>query len=225
MRISYSAVKRHVVASFCVSVVVSSGLLIGCVTSLYRINANASNSLDANLKPIAELSDMRVLQSDTRLQLRRIQALHDPAVTSAGIERIQQNKVLLQKAWSRYYPDGVSSGEEQAAAEKIRIRLVDYASTVDDALFALHAQNNADLGVVTNRLAEVVTDIDAEEARAIHANLAQATRFVHDSDTVFRRSLLTLGSIAGLGLVLQAGMLMFVFRVARSARRAALSCV
>jgi methyl-accepting chemotaxis protein len=116
-------------------------LIIGgsALVGIKTLSDNGISMFNSNMMPIMNLSDVRASVIDIRLQLRRAQAFHSEAVTQEQIKRIDKIQTNLLKSWDKYYPDGISSAEEEATANRLSREIKDFLPIVARILEKMQA--------------------------------------------------------------------------------------
>ena len=156
---------------------------------LAKLNSFVNAAYSGNTVPIVQLNEIRADQLDIRLRLRRDQVFHDDhekvqqsaQVIRADIERLNSN-------WKQYYPDGISSGEERAVADKISAGLPQYVQLADEAVaaFGNPSGDPAAAGDLVNRNATAGQALGDLITQDIDLNAGQAKEFVRASESTFK---------------------------------------
>jgi methyl-accepting chemotaxis protein len=199
------SIKFKINLAFGVCIMLMAGIGLFSIFGLSRLNSNMADSYTGNTVPIGDLSDVREASLDIRLQLRLALAFHDQGRSATALDAIHNDQDRISKAWSHYYPNGISSDEEHEIADRIKNALLPFNAAVDEASAALRSGN---YDAAEAMIAKVPTPGDSlkdalNQDAAI--NLTQARQFADSSDAVFRRilwiaiSLLAGGVFFGVG--------------------------
>ncbi|MGU7775726.1 methyl-accepting chemotaxis protein [Burkholderia sp. MR1-5-21] len=206
------SIKFQIVLAFgvCVALMVTLGGF--GVYGLSKMNANMSDAYTGNTVPINDLSDMRAAQFTMRLALRRIQVLHDPGRTKASIEEIRAAEERASKAWTDYYPAGISSDKEREIADGIKNVLPQFMSRTDAAVAAVGAGNYDTAGSLIEDLAPSATSLSKLLDDDAALNLVQAKQFADDSESTFRTILWIAIALICAGAVVATGVSIYLMR-------------
>ncbi|AXL53747.1 membrane protein [Paraburkholderia caffeinilytica] len=206
-------IKFKIILAFGACVILTTAIGLFGAFGLSRLNSNIADGYSGNTVPIADLSDLREASLDIRLQLRRIQVLHDQKETTTEIETIRSDLERVDKAWNHYYRDGISSDKEREVAEKIKTALTQLKATTDEALVALRA---GDYGAAAPLVEKVsVPGLALRDALNENStlNLAQAKQFTDDSASTFKTILWVAIVLLGMGVVVALGASAYLLRV------------
>ncbi|MEM5316963.1 methyl-accepting chemotaxis protein [Paraburkholderia sp. JHI869] len=167
---------------------------------LSRLNSNVSDSYEGNLLPILDLVDMRAAQLEMRLQVRRAQSLRDATQTKASIDRIHAAQDRLDKSWSDYYPNRVSSDREREIADTIKNLLPQFRAGVDAEITALESANYDAVSTLVDKYSDTSNATSKSLDDDVAENRRQAKESVDDSEATF--SMIHWVSVALIGLAL-----------------------
>ncbi|WP_118178572.1 methyl-accepting chemotaxis protein [Paraburkholderia phosphatilytica] len=158
------------------------------IFGLAKLNGFLRDSYTGNVMPIIDLNEVRAAQLDIRLRARRIATLHDASAVETEQKGIQDNLARIDKAWSDYYPSGVTSADERVVADKLNAALPDLKQYVTE-VSAAGAGNAEALEAIIERhqaAAAAFTDLIAQD---VVINQTGAKEFTEQSESVFHRTL------------------------------------
>ena len=178
-------IRIKIIFAFGACVVLMAAIGLFGILGLSRINSNVINGYVGNTVPISDLSEVRVAQLNVRLLLRRIQVFRDPAKTAEYAAAIATSFEQLNKSWNHYYSSGISSDKEREIAERIKDTLPRFTASTNQALAAANAGNFEAAGTAIEDVLSVSSSMNNALDEDAALNLAQAKRFVDDSDTTF----------------------------------------
>jgi len=195
------SIKFKIVLAFglCLALIVAIGVF--GQFGLSRLNSNVNDSYEGNLLPILDLADMRAAQFEIRLQVRRAQSLHDAAQTKASIDRIHAAQDRLNKGWSDYYPNRVSSDKEREIADSIKNLLPQFKAGVDEQVTALEAGNYDAVSTLVEKYSETTNANSKSLDDDIAENRRQAKQSVTDSEATFGTIRWIAIALIGMGIV------------------------
>jgi len=205
-------IRFKIILAFSACVILMAAIGLFGISGLSRLNANIADGYTGNTVPIADLSDLREASMDIRLQLRRIQVFHDQEQTNAAIEQIHGDMERVNKAWSHYYPDGISSDKERELADRIKNALSQFKASTDEAVTAVGTGNyDGAAQLVEKGATSGVTLTDALNQDSA-LNLVQAKEFTDDSESTFRTILWTAIVLLGVGAIVALGASAYLLR-------------
>jgi len=194
-------IKFKIAIAFGACVILMAGIGLFSLFGLSKLNSNIADSFSGDTVPISDLSDVREVSLDIRLQLRLMQVLHNQGKSASSIEQVHNDLERLNKAWNHYYPDGISSDKEREIADRIKNALPAFKAAVDEAVAAFSAGN---YDAATSAIDKVTAPGDAmKEALNLDAtiNLVQAQQFSDDSESTFRKILWSAIALLGAGVI------------------------
>ena len=207
------SVRFKLLAAFglCLALLLATGAF--GVTGLIRLNSNMNEAYTGNTLPIVQLAELRAVQLDARLQLRRAQLVKDdPAKAAAFIEALRKDMDQINSSWKKYYPDGITSEEERRIASKFNEGLPQFNAAMNDTASALQA-GQADKAVqIIDRQAAASTEMGDLLAQDIAVNVAQAKDFAADSETTYHRILVVAIALVCAGFAVGVGMCWYLLR-------------
>ncbi|MDN7179156.1 methyl-accepting chemotaxis protein [Caballeronia sp. SEWSISQ10-4 2] len=196
--------------SLCVTLIGVIGLF--GTLGLSRLDSNMIDSYSGNTVPIGDLSNVRAAQLKIVLQLRRIQVLRDPGKTAESAEAIRAAFERLYKAWNHYYPDNVSSDQQQQISEQIKNTLPRFATVTSEAIAAASAGNFDSASSAIEKVIPVGTAISAALDQITALKLIQAKQFSDDSESMFKTVRWITITLVGVGIVVAIGASIYLLR-------------
>ncbi|RKR31363.1 MULTISPECIES: methyl-accepting chemotaxis protein [Paraburkholderia] len=194
----------------CVALMATIGMF--GVFGIARLNAAVKDSYVGNTLPIMDLNEIRAAQLDIRLQLRRIQVFHDPARTAASISKMRSDLESIDRTWSHYYPDSVTSDEERVIAEKIKSALPEFRDMTNGIFSTIGSGNYEAAGEMIDRQAAFSSALTDSVSQDIAVNQNQAKQSTVDSEATFRVILGIALALVSLGIVLAIGVSVYLLR-------------
>jgi methyl-accepting chemotaxis protein len=195
------SVKFKIVTAFGVCVLLMAAIGGFGLYGLSKMNSAMEASYTGSTVPIANLAEARAAQLEIRWQLRRLQVLHDPSQTKAGIELTRAALKRIDDSWNRYYPDGISSDRERQIAEGIKNTLPQFKNTTNDALAALDAGNYDALPALVDKQTEVADALMKGLSDDLSLNLSESKVFADDSESTFHLIRWVAIALLGIGIV------------------------
>lgn len=201
MKNLFQTIKFKIILAFGACVILMATIGLFGALGLSKLNTNITEGYAGNTVPIADLSDLREASMDIRLQLRRIEVFHDREQTSVATEQIHRDMERVNKAWSHYYPAGVSSDKEHEVADRIKDALSRFVGLTDEALAAFGTGNydGAAQLVETGSVAGGAMTEALNQDSAL--NVVQAKESVDDSQSTFRTILWIAIALLGAGVI------------------------
>ncbi|MDC6209464.1 methyl-accepting chemotaxis protein [Ralstonia solanacearum] len=195
----------------CIALLAISGAF--AVRGLIRLNGNITDAYTGNTIPIAQLADMRAMQIDVRLQLRRAQVFKDDAgkVTTA-VQAIRTDMDRVNSVWKQYFPDSITSDKEREIATKINEALPRFIEGVNKSLDVMRAGNLDGAAQVINGNTAIGESITEGLEQDIAVNLEQAKDFMTDSAATYQSILLVTIVLVCAGVAVAAGMSWYLLR-------------
>ncbi|MDD7799871.1 methyl-accepting chemotaxis protein [Ralstonia solanacearum] len=195
----------------CIALLAISGAF--AVRGLIRLNGNITDAYTGNTIPIAQLADMRAMQIDVRLQLRRAQVFKDDAgkVTTAA-QAIRTDMDRVNSVWKQYFPDSITSDKEREIATKINEALPRFIEGVNKSLDVMRAGNLDGAAQVINGNTAIGESITEGLEQDIAVNLEQAKDFMTDSAATYQSILLVTIVLVCAGVAVAAGMSWYLLR-------------
>ncbi|MBN3752325.1 HAMP domain-containing protein [Paraburkholderia sp. Tr-20389] len=206
------SVKFKIALAFGVCMIVVVAIGIFGVFGVSRLNSIVKESYTGNTVPIGDLSELRAAHLEIRLVFRRIQVFHEPAHTQAGIEAIRVAQERMNKAWTHYYPNGISSAKEREIADGIQSLLPQFASATEASLAALRSGDTSAASAAIDKHAQISNSLSKLIEDDVALNFVQAREFTDVSESTFKSILwLAIGLVSG-GVVIAAGAYMYLLR-------------
>ncbi|HKR45658.1 MAG TPA: methyl-accepting chemotaxis protein [Paraburkholderia sp.] len=209
-------IRFKIILAFGVCIVFMVAIGVFGVYGLSRLNSNMSDSYSGNLMPIAQLSDTRAAQLNIRAKIRRMQAARSQATVSQTMPSVETDLADMDKAWNAYYPAGISSDKERDIAERLARDLTDFRKQINDIVSALNVGNFDNAGELIDKsfvTADAVTKGLADDAAL---NVAQASQFENDSDSVFRATRWIAIALVTTGVFVATGVSIYLLRAISS---------
>ena len=194
----------------CVSLTAIVGLF--GVYGLSQMNSAFEDAYSQSTLAIANLSEVRASQLDSRLQLRRNLYFRDLQKTKIADENIRADWQRIEKAWSDYYPNGITSEKERSIADEINNLLPQIKASTDSAVAAMSVGNyDAAAPLVEDqaRFAEPMQNLIREDTVL---NMADAKRSADDSGSMFRKLLWITVSLVGVSIALALSVSIYLVR-------------
>lgn len=178
--------------------------------SLYgmsKLSDNMQTSYSGNTLPISQLAGVRANVLNTRRVLWMIQATQETHETS----KVRDAVTAIEKAWSSYYPNGVSSGGERAIAENIETQLTQFRAAVQEELALIEKGDfQSSAGFQQNTLSPLGDRLTDLISRDVQLNVEQAKNFAADSAVRNGQLMWVLGLIVIVGVVIAIGASMYL---------------
>ncbi len=206
------SIRFKIVLAFGVSVALMAAVGAFGIYGMSKMNSNMYDAYTGSTVPLGDLSEVRAAQLEIRLQLRRIQALHDPSQTKACIELIRGALERLDKRWSHYYLDGVSSGKEREITDGIKSVLPQFKAVTDDVIAALNADNYDAAAALIEKSVQIGDSLDKGITDDVALNLLQAKQFAEDNESTFRSIRWIAIALVGTGVLAAIGMSGYLLR-------------
>ncbi|KAE8753839.1 HAMP domain-containing protein, partial [Paraburkholderia madseniana] len=206
------SVKLKIILAFgaCIALMIAIGLF--GAAGLYRLNSNMNKAYFDNTVAIGQLSDVRAAQLNIRVKLRRIQLTRAADDISKTLPGIEANLATMSKAWSDYYPAGISSDKERQIADRIAPIINKFTSNTSDVITLLEAGNfdaATELSTRAAALADSLTQALNDDATL---NMAQAKLSADDSNATFRTLLWIVVALVGVGVIIATGVTAYLLR-------------
>ena len=195
------SIKFRIFSTLAVCVVLMVAIGTFGVFGLSRLNSNLHRAYTGNTVPIVELTEISALAVSIRLQMRRIQAEHDPVRTRSGVDDIRVQQSRLDTIWNRYYEKSITSDKERIIAERIRGVLPQFRAGVNDVVTAMGSGDHDAASAVIDRLSPTANLLRQALQEDIALNVEQAKSFVDDSESTFRNILWIAIGLIGVGVL------------------------
>ena len=198
------SIKFRIFSTLAVCVVLMVAIGTFGVFGLSRLNSNLHRAYTGNTVPIVELTEISALAFSIRLQMRRIQAEHDPVRTRSGVDDVRVQQSRLDTIWNRYYEKSITSDKERIIAERIRGVLPQFRAGVNDVVTAMGSGDHDAASAVIERLSPTANLLRQALQEDIALNVEQAKSFVDDSESTFRNILWIAIGLIGVGVLVAA---------------------
>lgn len=179
---------------------------------LCQLSSNMSASYSAIVVPVVNLSDMRAAQLDVRAGLTRIWVSRSHEEAAKTLPDVEVALATLDKAWSAYYPAGVSGDEERVAAHTIAYDLASFESQTSAAMSALKEGNFDKAGDLINRSSDLSNSLTQAIDDDTRINVTQARQYSADGNSMFRTLLWMTIDLVGLGVLVVMGVSLYLLR-------------
>ncbi|RKF35779.1 methyl-accepting chemotaxis protein [Paraburkholderia fungorum] len=206
------SIKFKIVLAFGVCLALTAAVGAFGMQGLWKMNLAMSRAYSQNTVAIADLSEVRASQIDSRLQLRRILYFRNPEKTETAKEIIRADWQRIDNAWSEYYPGGVSSDRERAIADGINNLLSQLKSSTDSAVAAMSAGNYDAAAPLVEDQAQIAESIQKLINDDAALNRADAKQAAEDGNSLFRTLFGVAVALVGAGVVLATGMSIYLIR-------------
>ncbi|MCY1339442.1 Methyl-accepting chemotaxis protein III [compost metagenome] len=134
---------------------------------------------------------MRAATLRIRLMLWRAQVEKNKDATARASADIARSRESLQKAWTHYYPDGISSARERELAARIEGSLGAFAKATDQVLAFLREENyDAAMQYQGSQLAPMADALSASIDDNLNDNATQASASAESGAATAQRIIL-----------------------------------
>ncbi|SAL65012.1 PAS/PAC sensor-containing diguanylate cyclase/phosphodiesterase [Caballeronia cordobensis] len=184
-----------------------------------KLESNVAVLYAGNIAPVSELDAIRIAEMDMRRQFWRALALRNPDVTTKAIQSIRGSIEKLDRAWSRYFPVGISSAEERALANVLVRDLPRFKDIVKEgvALLADARYDAASKWLDSN--IDFMDRLDTRLGQDIAVNTRQAERFAQECASIVNTTFMVGSGFVGAVLLLVAGLFFYLLRERNDVKR------
>ncbi|SAL64993.1 membrane protein [Caballeronia cordobensis] len=200
-------IRFRIMLAFGIAVALMLSLGLFSLYGMSKLSDNMQTSYSGNTLPISQLAGVRANVLNTRRVLWMIQATQETHQTS----KVRDAVTAIEKAWSSYYPNGVSSGGERAIAENIETQLTQFRAAVQEELALIEKGDfQASAGFQQNTLSPLGDRLTDLISRDVQLNVEQAKNFAADSAVRNGQLMWVLGLIVIVGVVIAIGASMYL---------------
>ncbi|WP_109476618.1 diguanylate cyclase [Paraburkholderia sp. C35] len=162
-------------------------VLASCgMAGLSRLDGYMNALYWGNMLPIARLNELRAAALDARREFWKATHFRDPARTAASLKVVKADTVRIDKAWSEYYPTGVSGTDEARLADELANNLPKFYAILTRAITLLEHGDYAAAARWVDDNIDYLNRFDSLLSQCIDTNTRQATELTHSSESTFR---------------------------------------
>ncbi|ALL68939.1 diguanylate cyclase/phosphodiesterase with PAS/PAC sensor [Paraburkholderia caribensis MBA4] len=200
-----------------ITVLVASALLVailafGGMLGLSRLEEHINTVLRGNALPVAQLDDLRVASTDFHHQLLTALLFQEKSITARSIAAIRTDIERMKKAWSDYYPAGVSGPREEILAFRLKSDLARVLVVLDRNVDLLQAEDYAKAIEWHQENIKLFSDFDKLIDEDIETNVIQATQLTGDSAAILKWMFWTVLACAVVCIASTAALLLYLSR-------------
>ncbi|MFL9869886.1 methyl-accepting chemotaxis protein [Paraburkholderia fungorum] len=205
-------IKFKVILTSGVGVALMATIGVFGVAGIARLNSAVRESYVGNTLPIIDLNEIRAAQLDIRLQLRRVEVFRDAGRTAVSVNTVRTDLEHLDKAWSHYYPDSVTSDQERVIAEKIKSALPQFRDMTNEIITTVGSGNTDAAAEMIDKHAAFSNALTESISQDIVVNQTQAKQSMDDSEATYRIILGIALALVGIGVLLAIALSIYLLR-------------
>lgn len=219
MKTYLRSVRFGLMRTLTIGAVITSLLVICGLVAMNRLDVYVNAIYLRNTVPIGHLAKLQAGFMEARRKLWKAMAVPGHADDERIVANVSKELDKIEEAWSAYFPDGVSSPEEEIASHVLRQELPEFRSLAESTAGMIAAGLH---GAASDYLASkigLMMHIEAEIQHAIDANISQAAGLNSDSKRVLEQSMRVAAILLGLTFAVFCGFALRVLRERDDARR------
>ena len=175
-------IKARLIAGFALTFILTFSLGVFGYYGIATVSKHIDDLYDANTVPIIDVANVRSATQRIRINLWRAQVERDPETTEHLLADIAMERDLIDRSWRHYYPDGITSEQERAIAERIVGQIARFNDDTDNLLKLIRAGDfDGARDYQAHHLAPVAEALRASIDDALADNIAQAEQSAHAS--------------------------------------------
>lgn len=156
------------------------------LAGLTRLDAYTHTLYQGNMLPIAQLHELRTASLDARREFWKATQFRDPVRTAASLSVLEADEARIEKAWSAYYPRGISDQPEALLADKIADGLPTFRAILRKAVMLLERGDQAAAAKWFDDNIDFLNGFDVLVGKCIETNTLQAAELAGKSESIFR---------------------------------------
>jgi len=183
-----ATIKSKLIAGFTLTVVLMVGVGAFAYYGLGTLGEQIEHIYQSNTVPITDVANVRAGITRMRLSLWRAQAERSPEGAARALKDATEARAAAEKAWSHYYPDGITTPSEREIADKINANLKIFFPNVEKELDILRTEDyDAMREYQSKNITPIADEMNALIDKDMNDNISQAQSAVTESANLANR--------------------------------------